>query len=465
MRKGVWVVGVVVALVAPLTAPAVDARPRVDRAAESYTTAPFAPTRNRATFGQDPTWTASGRVLSNEPDGAGVKQVFASDLDGGRRACLTCGQPGPNGFPEERPQGDWILFCSWRGTAVTYGSPCLGGFGSDLYLMRPDGTHVSRLTAPGASFQPRGRAFDNYHPAWSPDGTQVSWTHVSYGDGAHGGTRWTILLADLDLAHGAHLTNVRTIAPAGNTAYETQSWAPDGSGLLYTSLAGVSARSGWLNTELFFLRLHGKGATPEHPIVRQLTDDDPGWDEQAVFTPDMRSVIFMSSRGTATWYQTIVTAARQLGYFPPQQNEVVGPMFVATIADPRFRTDLYLLDLATGSIRRLTDLGGVIPEFTFDPSGTRVLWSEGNLRKRTFVGTFRFAGPPPPRVGTPVTPDPTWAGFVAPATPPIVAGPVANRPSSPLPAPVVRGAVVLRAQLRELARRIADLPAGPACCR
>jgi hypothetical protein len=65
----------------------------------------------------------------------------------------------------------------------------------------------------------------------------------------------------------------------------------------------------------------------------------------------------MSSRGYATWYQTVVTAAQQVGFDPPMQTETAGPFFVETILDPHFRTDLYELDLSTRAIRRLTDLG------------------------------------------------------------------------------------------------------------
>jgi len=89
-----------------------------------YFSAPFSVRTNPVTFGQDPSWTPDGRVLSNEPDRTGTEQVYVSRLDGARRSCLTCGQPGPNGFPQERPQGDWILFCSWRGQPVTLGAPC-----------------------------------------------------------------------------------------------------------------------------------------------------------------------------------------------------------------------------------------------------------------------------------------------------------------------------------------------------
>ncbi len=162
----------------------------------------FTTTVNPFTFGQDPSWTADGRVLSNQLDPSGVSQVYVSRLDGSTMSCLTCGQPGPNGFPQERPQGDWILFCSFRGQAVTFGSPCLGGFGTDLYAMRPDGSHVTRLTGPGSSFEPGPDVYDNYHPYWSPDGRHLIWTHVDYGPLDRGGTQWTIMLATFTVGAG-----------------------------------------------------------------------------------------------------------------------------------------------------------------------------------------------------------------------------------------------------------------------
>ncbi len=438
-----------------------------------FFTSPFTTTANPVTFGQDPTWTPDGRVLSNENDAAGVKQIFVSGLDGSEMHCLTCGQAGPNGFPMERPQGDWILFCSWRGQTVTFGAPCLGGIGSDLYVMRPDGSGVTRLTAPAMTFE-TSPVYDNYHPAWSPDGLQLVWTHLDFLPQAQGGTQWTMLVADFTVGADGRpaLSAPEVVGPAGNTAYETQRWAPDGSGFLYTAFTSAGdPGAGWLNTELFFLRLHGRGATPTRPLVSHLTDGSPGWDEQAVFTPDMRDVIWMSSRTAPTWYQTVVTAARQLGYDPPPENETAGPMFVLTILDPAFRTDLYELDLSSHAIRRLTDLGSVVPEFTFDPSGTRLLWSETLGGRATEVG--RFALPAPPRRPGPiVTPSAAWQGAprtghlerpapAQPATAPT--GPAFN--AANIPASVVDGLLLLQTQLATLAQRLGGLAQGATCCR
>ena len=306
--------------------------------------------------------------------------------------------------------------------------------------------------------------YDNYHPAWSPDGHQIVWTHVGFVPLAAGGTQWTMLVADFE-QHGTRpprLGTARVVGPATNTGYETQVWAPDGSGFLYTAMGQSGA--GWLNLELYFLRLSGQGATPAHPQVIHLTDNSPAWDEQAVFTPDMKDVIWMSSRGSPSWYQTVITAARQIGYDPPLQNETFGPMFVLTISDPAFRTDLYELDLSTHAIRRLTNLNRIVPEFYFDPSGRRLLWSEGG-HGATIVGQFSLTTAPT-RVGPRVAP---VAASVGAPRHPLAAGTPATTPPTPrstsLPTPVVEGAVLLQTQLAQLAQRLQGLPQGPSCCQ
>jgi hypothetical protein len=318
---------------------------------------------------------------------------------------------------------------------------------------------------PDLAFEPTGVAADNYHPYWSPDGTRIVWTHVAFNPLEAGGTQWTMLVADFVTGAGGspHLGAVHVVGPPADTGYETQVWAPDGSGFLYTAMGRGAA--GWLNLELYFLRVAGHGATLTHPQVIHLTDDNPSWDEQAVFTPDMKDVIWMSSRGSPTWYQTFVTAAQQLGYDPPMQNETFGPMFVLAIRDSGFHTDLYELDLSTHATRRLTDLHSIIPEFYFDPSGRRLLWSDG-LNGATHVGRFALSTAPR-RVGPAVAPAAAWRGTPTHAapTPAGQVGPPAPSVSAALPAPVVEGITLFETQLAGLAHQLQALPQGPACCR
>src|SRR5205085_455999 len=154
------------------------------------------------TFGQAPVFTPDGRVVVGKDfrDGAGM-QVYSSALDGSGRRCLTCELPAPNNVPAVRPQGDWILFHSWNGHHITFGSPGYGG-----------------------------------------------------------------------------------------------------SGFLYTETTGTA-----MDTELFFCRLTASGCQ-----VSQLTNV-PAWNEQAIFTPDMSSVIFMSSRDHPGLFNTFSVLTRDAG--------------------------------------------------------------------------------------------------------------------------------------------------------
>src|SRR5436190_2023505 len=96
-----------------------------------YFSKPFEVHAHSHDFGQAPTWTRDGGVLSQEDDRSGIQQVWRSRLDGSRKRCLTCGRTsGSSGFAEERPQGDWVMFCSWTNSPIHLGGPGLGGYGS-----------------------------------------------------------------------------------------------------------------------------------------------------------------------------------------------------------------------------------------------------------------------------------------------------------------------------------------------
>src|SRR5579875_3303235 len=73
-----------------------------------YFSAQFVTTRLPFGFGQDASWATDGEVLSAQNDAAGITQIYRARDDGSRQVCLTCRTvAGPNGFPQERPPGDW----------------------------------------------------------------------------------------------------------------------------------------------------------------------------------------------------------------------------------------------------------------------------------------------------------------------------------------------------------------------
>jgi Tol biopolymer transport system component len=105
-----------------------------------------------------------------------------------------CGQT-PDAPGSTHPGYGWIAFV--RLTSQT---------ASDLYLVRPDGSDLTRLTD-----TPRLE----YFPAWSPDGRQLAFA-------SNRGTSWDIYVLRFDGTEPVQITS-----SPGNEALPA--WSPDGS--------------------------------------------------------------------------------------------------------------------------------------------------------------------------------------------------------------------------------------------
>jgi len=100
-----------------------------------YFGAPFKSTKTPFALGQAGSWSRDGKVLATLLDSAGIQQVYRIAIDGSSPECLTCTTvAGPNGFAQERAQGDWILFASYGQQPVHTGGPGFGGYGVSLVL-------------------------------------------------------------------------------------------------------------------------------------------------------------------------------------------------------------------------------------------------------------------------------------------------------------------------------------------
>jgi Tol biopolymer transport system component len=371
VRKWRWIglaglVCMAVALAGPAAAPAFT----------SYMDSPVHISTNPFTFGQAPVFMPDGRVVASDDFGHSPynNQTYVANRDGSGMKCLTCELPSENLVPAVRPQGDWILFHSWQGHQITLGAAGYGGIGSQLYAMRSDGSDVTKLYADPAVHD--GEGTDDYHAYWSPDGKRIVWTHFNGNiiDG-NGQGRWDVRVADFVVKNGKPaLTDVRVVRPANGHWYETQWWAPDGSGFLYTESYGTA-----IDTELFYCRLPKSG-----PCQSTQLTDTPAWNEQALFTPDMKDVIFMSSRDHPGFLNTWITAARELGLTSAYDNFLILPIFDLGYMQPVAgeATDLYEENLQTHAVRRLTtdgNQGWVTPEFSWTPQGNELFWTENRL--------------------------------------------------------------------------------------
>ena len=132
-----------------------------------------------------------------------------------------------------------------------------------------------------------------------------------------------------------------------------------------------------MNQQLYFMRLYGRGASPAHPRVTELSDNLPVYQEQAAFTPDMRDVIFMTNRNSpiGSWYDEVIAAAQRTGFDAPDPGSTGTVQFLADFSDPNFRSDLYMLDVRTHDLRELTDFHNVVPEFNWNRNYSKLLWS------------------------------------------------------------------------------------------
>jgi len=383
------------------------AAPRTSASSGPYgTDKAFNVSTNPYTFGQAPEFAPNGRVVFHQDFGAGDgEQVYLANLDGTGRTCVTCGQPAPNMVPSVRPQGDKVLYHSWQGHQLTIGAPGFGGVGADIWVVNPNGTDPVNLTN-------GTEGMDNYHAYWSPDGNHIVWAYLNWNFVTAGGQgKWDVRVADFVETPKPHLENIRVVRPANGHYYETQKWAPDGSGFLYTESTGNA-----LNLQLFFCKL-----TPalDGCQVQQLSTD-PSWDEQAVFTPDMTSVIYMSARGKPSLWNTWANLSWTANLPPDADYLLVLPLFEAGFLQPvaPASTDLYQVDLTSPGLatRRLTtdgDDGWIIPEFAWDPTGRFLLWTEAKYhdglrvplpfdpaKQAAALAAFLGSPPPPPNAST-----------------------------------------------------------------
>ncbi|HSP95752.1 MAG TPA: hypothetical protein VL049_00725 [Candidatus Dormibacteraeota bacterium] len=340
---------------------------------------------NSYLIGQAPDWLDDTHVVWHDPlprdeDGDNTHQIYRSTLDGSEKVCLTCGLDGPNQVPVVRPGGDWILFHSWAGHSFKLGGPGFGGIGSEVWVMRPDGSQRTNLTNDS-------EGHDNFHAYWSPDGTHIVWTALNWNAAEGGDGRSDVRVArfEPDGPNGPRLLDEHVVRPGNGHWYETQWWAPDGSGFLYTETVDTA-----INPELFFCHL----PDPDHGGCRRTRlTFDPAWDEQAIFTPDMRRIIFMSSRNLPGAHNDWAHTAALLDLPASYDYELVLFVFTDNFLQPILAqaTDLYEMTLdwndartrfRPAHLRRLTRTGidgWVIPEFAWDPHGERLLWSEARF--------------------------------------------------------------------------------------
>ena len=200
----------------------------------------------------------NGRIVYMVQDGAGHWQVWVATSHLSHARQLTRGRYD-SGWAVWSPDGKWLAFDSSR----TDHTPNDSRHINDVFVMRPDGSGVRKLT------DSRGVSGD---AAWSPNGSSIAFD-------ADRGNRRELSAIYLVDASGRKLRRV-TNPPAPLSDYKPR-FSPDGTRLVFSRARGTADHA---PAALFTVRVDGSGM---HRLTSYaLRVDDSDW------SPDGKRIVF-----------------------------------------------------------------------------------------------------------------------------------------------------------------------------
>ena len=153
----------------------------------------------------DPDWSPDGDTILFQSWRDDNAEIYLMDADGTDQRNIT-NNPAQEAHPDWSPDGSRIVFCSDRHDP---------GGDLDIYVMDSDGSNVARLAqSPGY----------DWYPAWSPDGSRIAFSSNRSG-------QYQVYVMDSDGTNAVQLTQ-------GSDKHQP-AWSPDGDSIVY-----IHTRSG-----------------------------------------------------------------------------------------------------------------------------------------------------------------------------------------------------------------------------
>lgn len=245
----------------------------------------------------------SNRVAYDAKGADGYYDIHIATPEGGSDRVLNAGVPG---LPTRHvagatwhASGAFVIAVAEEQVHPGGSYEAIPGFGAynDLWAIAIDGTWSRRLTSLPDTPE-RGLII----PRLSADGSRLSWCERRTGPNIWSATElmgyWTMKIADvvLDAQRRPTLANVRSLEPGGAAFYEPYGFTPDGTRLIFAATFGQPS--------VWTMQIHTLDVATGGD-VRRLTDNT-AYNEHAVYTPDGRSVLWMSNRqatlGGCDWW-------------------------------------------------------------------------------------------------------------------------------------------------------------------
>ena len=266
---------------------------------------------------------------------------------------------------------------------------------SEIYLMNPDGTNQTRLT---------NNPDEDTEPSISPDGNRIVFTSNRDGNDE-------IYIMNTEGSGLTRLTN-------GIYGDHAPSFSHDGKRIVFTSArsdvaTGTNAPS-VLNFEIYVMNVDGSNPT-------RLTND-PGFDDEAVFSPDDSKIAFSSLRNSSfdgnweiylmngdgtnvTRLTTVIPYADQHPAFSPDGKKI------AFSSSRNGWPDVYLMNVDGTNQTRLTSLPDFDDSPSFSPSGDQIVYrSVRDLNSDIFVMNTDGTGTTQLTTNSAMDSAPSWGG-------------------------------------------------------